>query len=269
MQTSSKYKLISFDLDGTLLNDQMVLSHITKNGLKKIANSDIKCIINSNRILKSILYFINGIKISYISALNGSIIYNLFSSKIEFIEYLDPLLVKEFLSFVLKKPTIVNLFTKKDVFISSFSDDKYNRRYQESLSPKYLDNFLFDEQVLAIELILKHSKKSDIIKAEIKEQYADYINITNMGYNYLGINKKGIDKGTSLEYIANKLDLSLAQTIAIGDSESDLPMIKLAGLGIGMKNADKLLLSYVKNVTSKDNNQNGAIDFILKKCYTP
>ncbi|MBT1163699.1 HAD family hydrolase [Bifidobacterium felsineum] len=46
----------------------------------------------------------------------------------------------------------------------------------------------------------------------------------------------GVNKGTALTTIAQRLNVPIADTIAIGDSENDLEMIQAAGIGVAMGN---------------------------------
>ena len=45
------------------------------------------------------------------------------------------------------------------------------------------------------------------------------------------------DKGTALEFVGRKLEIPLAQTLAIGDNPNDMPMFAAAGVGVAMGNA--------------------------------
>ena len=45
------------------------------------------------------------------------------------------------------------------------------------------------------------------------------------------------DKGTALEFVGRKLEIPLAQTLAIGDNSNDMPMFAAAGVGVAMGNA--------------------------------
>ncbi len=47
----------------------------------------------------------------------------------------------------------------------------------------------------------------------------------------------GIDKGTAVRDVASLLGYSVADTIAIGDSDNDTAMLKAAGTSVAMGNA--------------------------------
>ena len=48
------------------------------------------------------------------------------------------------------------------------------------------------------------------------------------------VNRMGVHKGRGLEWLAHHLGCTLANVIAIGDSENDLTMLQMAGLGVAM-----------------------------------
>ncbi|HHY36853.1 MAG TPA: HAD hydrolase family protein, partial [Firmicutes bacterium] len=49
---------------------------------------------------------------------------------------------------------------------------------------------------------------------------------------WLEINGEGVDKARALEYVAAELGIPVSQTMAVGDGETDLPMIKWAQVGV-------------------------------------
>ena len=51
------------------------------------------------------------------------------------------------------------------------------------------------------------------------------VSITDSGYAY-HINSKGIDKGSGFLEAIKMLEVDLNDTIAIGDSETDIPLFK-------------------------------------------
>jgi len=54
---------------------------------------------------------------------------------------------------------------------------------------------------------------------------------------------RGVDKAMSLEWLTHQLNISASQVLAIGNSDSDLSMIRWAGVGVAMGNASEFLKS--------------------------
>jgi len=55
--------------------------------------------------------------------------------------------------------------------------------------------------------------------------------------HYVVLTHPRADKGEALEMVCRELDVPLAEVMAMGDSESDLSMLRMSGLGIAMDNA--------------------------------
>ncbi len=55
--------------------------------------------------------------------------------------------------------------------------------------------------------------------------------------HYVVLTHPDADKGSALEMVCREMDVPLSDVMAMGDSESDLAMLRLAGLGIAMDNS--------------------------------
>lgn len=66
---------------------------------------------------------------------------------------------------------------------------------------------------------------------------------------FADINLSGIDKGTAIQEYAAYRGVDLADVIAFGDGENDLPMLRKAGTGVAMGTASELVRSQADYVT--------------------
>jgi Cof subfamily protein (haloacid dehalogenase superfamily) len=55
--------------------------------------------------------------------------------------------------------------------------------------------------------------------------------------HYVVLTHPEADKGSALEMVCRELDVPMTEVLAMGDSESDLSMLRMAGLGIAVNNA--------------------------------
>jgi len=78
---------------------------------------------------------------------------------------------------------------------------------------------------------------------------------------YLEILPVGSSKGVALEFVAARLDVPLAQVIAVGDNLNDLEMLRTAGLGVAMGNAPEALRN-AADVVTRTNDEEGLRDVI-------
>ena len=63
------------------------------------------------------------------------------------------------------------------------------------------------------------------------------LTVVRAEHNYLEVLPPGVDKGAALEWLCQKLGIPLSRAVAVGDQESDLSMIRRAGLGVAMATA--------------------------------
>ena len=81
--------------------------------------------------------------------------------------------------------------------------------------------------------------------------------------NYMEVTTKHVSKEQALYEIAQHYQVPLEQVMTIGDNFNDLPMLRLAGLGVAMGNAPEAVKTEAKAVT-KSNNEHGVAEAVEK-----
>jgi hypothetical protein len=66
--------------------------------------------------------------------------------------------------------------------------------------------------------------------------------------NYVEVLPPGVSKGEGLSWLCEYLGIPLSRTVAVGDQESDIPMIERAGLGVAMEGGAKKLIEHADHV---------------------
>jgi hydroxymethylpyrimidine pyrophosphatase-like HAD family hydrolase len=77
----------------------------------------------------------------------------------------------------------------------------------------------------------------DVIAALWKELDNGRFELSNSDPLNIEVNPLGVTKAAGLQVVADYIGIDPSQVVAIGDSLNDLPMIRWAGLGIAMGNA--------------------------------
>ena len=90
--------------------------------------------------------------------------------------------------------------------------------------------------------------------------------LTDSGYAY-HINSKGVNKGSGFLEAIKMLDVDLNDVIAIGDSETDIPLFKIVENSIAVSNSSENLKKIAKIVTTKKSGEGvlEGLDSILSK----
>ena len=77
----------------------------------------------------------------------------------------------------------------------------------------------------------------------------------------LEVSPAGVNKGTGLQGLAQILGVPMGATVAVGDSDNDLPMLRVCGLGVAMANANERVRA-AASVTVADNDHDGVAEAI-------
>ena len=65
------------------------------------------------------------------------------------------------------------------------------------------------------------------------------MNAVSGGIRNIEITKSGVTKASALMWLGEYLAIDREEIIAFGDSENDLEMLRAAGIGVAMENAEK------------------------------
>ena len=104
----------------------------------------------------------------------------------------------------------------------------------------------------------------EAFRESVMEYCEGKIDVCFSCYEYLEFVPAGINKGNSIRWMCDYMNIPLEDTIAVGDAENDISMIKTAGVGAVMKNAGEDIKEYGNYITEKDNNEGGVAEVIYK-----
>ena len=127
---------------------------------------------------------------------------------------------------------------------------------QEKLSEYILNNPFTAKKVL---VVVNPKDKMQIFERKQKLIGKKYC-VTYSSERLIEILHPAYNKGTAFQFMADYYGVPIEKTIAIGDNLNDLPMLKAAGLGFAVKNADFALKAEVGSFAySNDENAVGRI----------
>jgi len=230
-----KYELVALDIDGTILNSNMLITEETKRAVKLCKKNGVKVVLSSGRLSRSIKPYMERLDLNgYQVTLNGAVIKDADTGNIleKFTipknDYMD----------VLKK---LNKFNYSTII---FGVDTYYKNYDNEdiriiekisgMNAEFISSFKDIVNPTKTLSIIEDIDSINVFRNKIEsEKYT----IIRTGYNHVEVVRKDIDKGTALKIIADKYNIPREKVLAIGDSENDIGMLKYAGKGIAMGNA--------------------------------
>lgn len=84
----------------------------------------------------------------------------------------------------------------------------------------------------------------------MKRDLSDILDFIEREHGFYELVPKGYSKATAIHYIADHLNIAMEDTVAIGDSNNDLPMLKCAHTSIAMGNSSPQVLEMADYVTT-------------------
>ena len=99
------------------------------------------------------------------------------------------------------------------------------------------------------EVVLERTFQIEEAKKTVDRENLNVI-LSDSGYGY-HINSKGVNKGSGFLEAIKTLDVDLNDVIAIGDSETDVPLFKIVENSIAVSNSTENLKKIAKIVTTK------------------
>ncbi len=99
-----------------------------------------------------------------------------------------------------------------------------------------------------------------------REKYKDIFTFIDRGQGFYEVMPQGCSKASGIRFLMEHFSVSREDTIAIGDSTNDLPMLTYAGLSIAMKESDDIVLKqagYITDTVENDGIQKAMEHFSL------
>ena len=262
-------KLIALDIDGTLTNDEKKITADTRNTLLKLQEQGSRIILASARPAPGLsavsdqlkLPEYHGILMSY----NGGQILDATDGTLLSETHMELQKTKELLRFLEKLPVTVILDDGTRFYVTDSHGYKVEyecwNNQMECTEVENLADFL---NFSPVKLLLSvNPEQISTVQNAIRSHLSEDLTVVRTAPFYLEIIPSSINKGKGLLDICSYLGIQQADTVAFGDSENDIPMLKAAGCGIAMENGEPAVKAAADMVT-RSNNSDG-IAFALRR----
>jgi len=262
------YKLIATDLDDTLLDAEGRISKEDKEAIIKVQEKGIKYVLASGRPTFAMKHLATELQLekfqSFLISFNGAVIYDVANKKTVFEDSLTSQDAHRLYDFA-KENSCEIITYLEDTIVS----EGYNEFIQVELDITKMPliqvaNFKHSIQENVIKCILLAAPEHlAVMEEKLKEKYGSLYSIARSKPFFLEVTRKGIDKGETLKRLCTLLNISLDESIAVGDSYNDITMLEAAGVAIAVENA-KEAVKDVADFITLSNTENGTKHFIEK-----
>lgn len=272
-------KVIIMDIDGTLVNDEKVITPLTKETLLKAQDKGVRLVLASGRPTSGLLKLAEELDMENHHGLfvcfNGSKVVDCQSHETLYnhaISVEDSKAILEHLKNFKARP----MFDKdeymyvNDVFDNTitYKGKPFNVMQYESRGNNYI---LCEKRDLAAFVDFEINKiltfgDPDYLQAHYKEMmepFKDCLNCMFTSDFYFEYTAKGVDKAKALDSVLIPMGYKKEEMMAFGDAQNDKSMVEYVGLGVAMGNASDELKAVANEITDTNNND-GIAKAIMK-----
>jgi hypothetical protein len=264
----NKIQLIALDLDGTLFDSRGQISRRSIETIRRAAAQGIHVVISTGRPFAGIPFEqIKDTGIAYAITTNGAALYEIATGRCLHEEPLDEEVVFPILSYLLDCDIHLDAFIggkgyspskclpaayKLDV-PPSLKDYIINTRTRVDNLPQFIQENNCKVQKMTLNFY-PDGQGGFTDRKRVQKFLAGNpaISLVSGGFDNLELTRAGVDKGVGLHQLAEILGVDPKATLAIGDSENDLAILKAAAVGVAMENAPDSIKAQADYVTASN-----------------
>ncbi|MDF2636026.1 MAG: Cof-like hydrolase [Pelosinus sp.] len=258
-------KLVAVDMDDTLLDGTLKVSPRTCEAIHKAHEQGVLVTIATGRMFSSAMPFAQELNMQTpIITYNGGMIRSAFTKEMLFHKTIAPNVADR----------IVALFHDKGWYLQSYINDELyvverceKAKYYEKMAgipaiPLGEEFYSMSHEPTKMLALAQPHEILEIQKI-INREFAGEVFAATSKPTYLELTHPSVNKGHALGLLAESLNISREEVMAIGDSNNDYPMIEYAGFGVAMGNASDRVKAVAQAVTAH-NNAHGVAEAIEK-----
>lgn len=266
-------KILFLDLDGTLLNDAKQITQGNRTALQKALDAGHKVVIATGRAMASAVKQNQKLGLTgpgcYIIAYNGGMILDCHAEQIIFQKMIPGDLALRIMQMARQQGVHIQTYDAEGVVLESWAVDKELEQYcnGSKLTYRIVEDLAQElkrdvPKVLAIDL---HDRgPMENLAEAVTQQFGQWVDCYFSCAEYLEVVAKDVNKGNAIAWMCRKLGIDIADSIACGDAENDLAMIRTAGVGVAMANGTAGAKAAADYITQYDNNHDGIAEVVEK-----
>ena len=271
-------KMVSMDLDETLLNTEKVITKSFESFVQKLKSNNIIPVVATGREYYSAHKFVgNNVDIDLICN-NGNVIRDNLTGKVHYVNPISDEDLKRVMAFDDNDEVYTSLHIQRDDGI----DLVYKKKNFKKFEGTYVDAFrgrnlaLDDFENLEgnpLSIVFAGSHDNLVaLRNRMRDKISDRFNFHIMKIRIepkwmLEVLQKSGDKFYGVKKYAEIKGIDLKNVAAIGDDSNDVMLIENVGLGIAMKNGVESLRERADVVSDYDNNSDGAVKILDKVLF--
>lgn len=266
----SNIRVLALDLDGTLTNDEKIVTPRTRAALDAAAAQGVTIVLASGRPTAGILPLAKELgldkKGGCVLAYNGGKIVDCVTGEALYQVQLGAEFVPELCEFAARQDVAILTYNSEGIVCERDQDVWANKEcFTTKLPMIHVDDLAsYVDYPICKMLITLDPARRDAVCAAGKEQFAGRIDLYPSSPFFIEAVPLGVAKDRSLAALLERMGLTRENLMACGDGLNDRSMISYAGVGVAMQNAEDAVKAVADYVTAADNNHDGVAEAVEK-----
>lgn len=266
-------KYLVLDIDGTLTNSEKEITPRTKEGIIRVMERGHKVILASGRPTAGMMRYAEelefGTRGGYLLAFNGGCILEYKTGNIMFQKTLPPQVIPGLHRFAVENDCGLVTYLGNNIIVGTRMDEYIKLEAGiNGMGIRPVENFVnfvtFDVNKC---LMTAPPEKAEALMGKLQEQHRGILSIYRSEPFFIEIMPQNIDKAQSLDRMMSTVGLTKDNCICCGDGFNDMTMIRYAGIGVAMENAQPAIKEAADFIT--DSNDNDGIVKVIDTFILP
>lgn len=266
----SKIKMLALDLDGTLTNSEKKITPRTRAALEKAMDAGVTVVLASGRPTVGIQPLAKELELDRrggcILAYNGGKVVDCTTGETLYQKQFPAEMIRPVCDFVAEKGVNVISYDANGIVTEQPDDPWAGREGAICKIPlqkvESLADYL-DYPVCKLLITLDPARMAEV-EPEAKQRFGEQLGVFRSCDFFIEVVPKGVAKDASLAALLERKGLLPENLMAVGDGMNDLPMLRFAGIGVAMANADPAVKAEADAITTADNDHDGVAEAIEK-----
>lgn len=254
-------RLAALDLDGTLLNDEHIVTDRCCQALQKLSAQGVVVVLISGRMHRAILPISDQIGLENpIISYNGGMVKHPRTGEVIHHTPIPAADATALVEYGNKEGLHLNFCLNDQLFIKEYNQwsELYEKRTGVPATALGDLHELDGEEPTKMQ-ILDTPKKIDLLLSKCKTEFGGRLYVTRTQVEYIEFMNPQVSKGRALQALADQLDIPIDLTVAFGDGYNDESMMEIAGFCVAMGNSVDEIKAIADYTTETNQNDGVAL----------
>lgn len=260
-------RMIAIDLDGTLLHDDMTISERARQVIHQAMIQGYRIVIATGRMWDSAKPKVDQLALGNVPVIcyTGAWIMMSETGKPVWQDGIDPDLASAIFREGKSMGWDATGFWDGHIYMEKPNGTEAKYQKYRTQKPIYLGDEFFHPAQKVTRIVFADPDLAirETMRKHLENTFGDQIDVIFPGDDFVDIHKKGINKAKALSYLMEQEHIRPEEVMAFGNTENDVPMLRLAGISYAVANADEIAKEAATHICAS-NEEDGVAEVIEK-----